>query len=157
VSVNIDDPGAKTHTSWFLPGRRVTVMNQSDSGAGCAVNVSAPAVQMTEERTVKPVQEDLGKQTFQGIEARGHRTTTSYPEGAIGNSAPLAASFEVWFSSSPGYSGINIHQVNDDPRTGKTTRELVKFTQGEPDLTMFQVPEGLETMTQETHMEVRCP
>jgi hypothetical protein len=162
TSVDIDDPVAKTSTHWFVPGRRVTVDHRVDLGAahtGCGVSISAQvaAPEQTEEQTIKPAQEDLGKQTFQGIEARGSRKTISYPEGTIGNSAPLVASFEVWFSSTPGLSGINVHQVSDDPRMGKTTRELVKFTQGEPDLSMFQPPDGYETLTQETHGEVRCP
>jgi hypothetical protein len=160
TTVNIDDPGAKTHAFWFVPGQRVTVINQIDPGpmsASCGASNLVPAAQTAEEQTVKPTREDLGKQTFQGIEARGHRTTTSYPAGAIGNSAPLASTYEVWFSSTPGLSGINVHQVNDDPQAGRTTRELVKFTQGEPDLTMFQPPDGYETLVQETHGEVRCP
>lgn len=160
TTVNIDDAAAKTHTFWFVPGQRVTVINQIDPGpmsASCGATNPAPVVQTAEEPAVRPTREDLGKQTFQGIEARGHRTTTSYPAGAIGNSAPLVSTFEVWFSSTPGLSGINVHQVNDDPQAGKTTRELVKFTQGEPDLTMFQPPEGYETLVQETHGEVRCP
>jgi hypothetical protein len=160
ATVNIDDPVAKTHAFWFVPGQRVTVINQIDPGpmsASCGASNQAPAAQMTEDHTVKPTREDLGKQTFQGIEARGHRTTTSYPAGAIGNSAPLVSTYEVWFSSTPGLSGINVHQVNDDPQAGKTTRELVKLTQGEPDLSLFQPPDGYETLVQETHGEVRCP
>jgi hypothetical protein len=160
TSINISDPVAKTHTFWFVPGQRVTVVNTFDAGAAsapCGVNTTVAMPQATEERTVKPTREDLGKQTFQGIEARGNRTTTSFPAGAIGNSEPLLRTDEVWFSSTPGLSGINVRQVNDDPQTGKTTRELVKFTQGEPDLTLFQPPDGYETLTQETHAEVRCP
>lgn len=160
TTVNIDDPAAKTHTFWFVPGQRVTVISQIDPGAmsaSCGATNLVPAAQTTEEHTVKPTREDLGKQTFQGLEARGHRTTTSYPAGAIGNSAPQLSTSEVWFSSTPGLSGINVHQVNDDPQAGKTTRELVKFTQGEPDLSLFQPPDGYETLVQETHGEVRCP
>jgi hypothetical protein len=160
TSVNINDPATKTHTYWFVPGQRVTVTNELDAGAvngSCGGINLAPPAQTTEERRVKPTMEDLGKQTFQGIEARGHRTTTSYPAGSIGNSEPLVRTYEVWFTSTPGLSGINVRQVNDDPQSGKTTRELVKFTQGEPDTAMFQAPEGYETLTQETHAEVRCP
>jgi hypothetical protein len=160
TSVNINDPAAKTHTYWSVPGRRVTVVNQVDAGAvsaSCGGSSLAPMAQTTEEQRVKPTREDLGKQTFQGIEARGYRTTISYEAGAIGNSAPLVRTHEMWLSSAPGLLGINVRQVNDDPQAGKTTRELVKFTQGEPDLTLFQPPDGYETLNQETHAEVRCP
>jgi len=37
------------------------------------------------------------------------------------------------------------------------TRELVKFTQGEPDAALFQPPSDYEVVTQETHEEFRCP
>jgi hypothetical protein len=40
---------------------------------------------------------------------------------------------------------------------GKTTRELVSFTEGEPDAALFQAPADYEVVTQETHDEVRCP
>lgn len=160
TAVNIDDSVAKTHTYWFVPGQRVTVVNQADSGASsasCGVPMRAAEPMAAAVQREKPLMEDLGKQTFQGIEAQGHRTTNSIPEGAIGNSEPLVRTFEVWFSTTPGLSGINLHQVSDDPQAGRSTRELVKFTQGEPDLSMFQPPDGYETLTQETHGEVRCP
>jgi hypothetical protein len=63
----------------------------------------------------------------------------------------------VWFSTTPGFSGINVRQVNDDPLMGKTTRELVSFSQGEPDASMFQPPADYEVATVETHDEVHCP
>jgi hypothetical protein len=63
----------------------------------------------------------------------------------------------VWFSTTPGLSGINVRQVNEDPQMGKTTRELVSFSQGEPDASLFQLPADYEVVTQETHDEVRCP
>ncbi len=160
TSVNINDPAARTHTYWFTPGQRVTVTNEPQLGStrsNCAESSLAAVPPMPEDQRTKPVNEDLGTKTFQGLEAHGHLTTTSFPAGTIGNSAPLARTYEVWFSTTPGYSGINVHQVNDDPQTGKSTRELVKFTQGEPDLAAFQVPEGYETVTQEMHNEVRCP
>ena len=160
TSVNINDPAAKTNTYWSVPGQRVTVVNEVDAGAvsaSCGGSNLAPVAHATEEQRVKPTREDLGKQTFQGIEARGYRTTTTFPAGAIGNSAPLVRTHEVWLSSTPGLSDINVHQVNEDPQAGKTIRELVKFTLGEPDLALFQPPEGYATLNQETHAEVRCP
>jgi hypothetical protein len=96
-------------------------------------------------------------QTFEGIEAHGRRTTRIIPPGAIGNSGQLVRTDEAWFSTTPGLAGINVHEASDDPDTGKMTRELVRFTPGEPDLAAFQPPEGYETVTQDVHNEVRCP
>lgn len=159
TSVNIYDPESHTQTAWFSPGRRVMVSSLQESGsarAPCAANIPAAATQ-TQQQRVKPTSEDLGKQTFLGVEARGRRTTFEYPAGSIGNSAPLVHTSEVWFSTSPGIEGINVSQVDDDPRTGKSTRELVKFSTGEPDTAMFQPPQDFEIVTHEMHDEVRCP
>jgi len=37
------------------------------------------------------------------------------------------------------------------------TRELVRFTQGEPDAALFQQPDGYEVVVKETRDEVHCP
>ena len=64
---------------------------------------------------------------------------------------------EVWFSSTPGLAGINVRQVNESPQSGRMTRELVRFTQGEPDAALFLPPDGYEVLVKQTTEEVRCP
>jgi hypothetical protein len=159
-SVNINDPVAHTHTWWAVPGQRVTVSNMPDPGsahAACAgTNVAAMPRATVDPRT-KPVVEDLGKQTFQGVEAQGHRSSWTIPARTMGNSDDLVRTDEAWFSTTPGLTGVNVRQVYDDPQSGRTTRELVKFTQGEPDAALFQPPADYEVVTQETREEFRCP
>ena len=158
IIVNVNDPVAHTHTWWSVPGQRVTVSNIPEpSRSTCAANALPALPRPLRDQRTKPTTEDLGKQTFQGIEAQGHRTTITFPAGAIGNSDPLVRTDEVWFSTTPGISGINVRQVNEDPQMGKTTRELVSFSQGEPDASLFLLPQDYEVVTQETHDEVRCP
>jgi hypothetical protein len=84
-------------------------------------------------------------------------TAWTIPARTIGNSDDLVRTDEVWFSTTPGLSGFNVRQVYDDPQSGRMTRELVKFTQGEPDAALFQAPADFEVVTQETHEEFRCP
>ncbi|MGA3046997.1 MAG: hypothetical protein ABSD67_10265 [Terracidiphilus sp.] len=161
TDVNINDPVAHTHTYWSTLAKRVTVRILQDPGAQqsstCASSIVTPVVQSETVQRQNPTMEDLGKQTFLGVEAKGHRSTWTTPAGEIGNSEPLVRVNEVWFSTTPGLPGINVRQMVDDPRTGKTTRELVKFTPGEPDATLFQPPQEFEVVTQEEHDEVRCP
>jgi len=160
TNVNVQDPVAKTHTFWSVPGQRVTVSNPGDGGMtlpDCSASMQAQMARSQGGQAEKPKAEDLGKQTFQGIEARGHRTTWTYPPGLVGNTDLLVHSSEIWFSTTPGLEGINVRQVSDDPRSGKETRELVGFTQGEPDAALFQPPQDYVVQTQETHSEVRCP
>jgi hypothetical protein len=159
-SFNINDPVAHTHTWWAAPGQRVTVSNTSQLGtvrSTCAGSNLAAIPQPAAEARMESSTEDLGKQTFQGVEAQGHRSSWTIPARTIGNSDELVRTDEVWFSTTPGFTGINVRQVYDDPQSGRTTRELVKFSQGEPDAALFQVPADYEVVTQETHEEFRCP
>ena len=158
--VNVFDPGARTHSFWTVPGQRATVTNEPAADAPratCAAPSTMPVPHSEAVERARPKMEDLGKQTFQGIEAHGHRTTFTTAAGAIGNTETLVNTDEVWFSSTPGLAGINVHQVNENPQTGRMTRELVRFTQGEPDAALFQPPDGYEVLIKETRDEVHCP
>lgn len=158
--ININDPVGHTHSFWVVPGDRVTVTNLPAPDAvraSCPAPTLASPPQRDEAQRAQPTTEDLGTQSFQGLEARGHRSTWTIPVGSIGNSEQLVHTSEAWFSTTPGLTGINVRQVNDDPQTGLSTRELVRFTQGEPDAAQFQPPQDYEIVAQETHDEVRCP
>jgi hypothetical protein len=160
TTTTLYDPATRTSTTWSAPGLRLDVTTNSaqQPRTACAANVMRAESQLqTGSDPIKPVSEDLGKQTFLGVEARGHRTTTTFPAGSIGNSNELVRTYETWFSSTPGLAGINVRQVNDDPQSGHSLRELTKFTAGDPDPSLFQPPDGLETVTHEMHEEVRCP
>ncbi|HVN93478.1 MAG TPA: hypothetical protein VMT38_07275 [Terracidiphilus sp.] len=101
----------------------------------------------------KPTIEDLGTQTIDGLEAHGHRFTTTIQAGQVGNDEPIVTTHEDWSSTQ---FGLIVRSVTDDPRSGKRTRELVDFTPGEPDPITFQPPEGYEITTEELH-KVDCP
>jgi len=162
TNVSIEDPVAHTHAYWFSAVPRVTVTNRPEVGvarSSCDSAIRAPMqrIQTANNQSQKQNGEDLGKQTFLGLEAQGRRITTTYPVGEIGNSEELVRTEEHWFSTSPGLTGILVRHVSDDPEAGKSTREMVKFTQGEPDASLFQAPQDYEVVTQEVHDEVRCP
>jgi hypothetical protein len=124
----------------------------------CVAGASPSAAsQPTTEQRVKRITEDLGKRVFQGVEAQGRRTTQTYPEGTIGNSLPLVHIQEQWNTTSSSGLGLTVLQIDEDPRTGKNTHELVTFTHGEPDTSRFEPPAGFEVIIQETHNEVHCP
>jgi hypothetical protein len=76
------------------------------------------------------------------------RTTETTPSGAVGNDAPLVRTHEVWTAKT---IPLLVRSITDDPRTGKQTRELVEFNQGEPDPALFQPPEGYRIVTEEMH------
>jgi hypothetical protein len=72
--------------------------------------------------------------------------------GAIGNDQPLVRTTETWRAIS---LGIIVHEVTDNPQTGKRTKEMTKFSNREPYAGSFQPPEGYEIVTQEMH-EIAC-
>lgn len=102
---------------------------------------------------MRPVREDLGTDTIMGVEVRGTRITITTPVGRIGNDQPLVRTEERW--SAPSLGGLTLRDINNDPQSGKSTRELVNLDLSEPDPSTFQPPEGYEVVTEEMH-QVAC-
>jgi hypothetical protein len=62
----------------------------------------------------------------------------------------LVSTSERWTALTVGLNGLVVRDISDDPRRGKTTRELTNLTQGDPDPTTFQPPEGYEVVTKDS-------
>jgi len=85
------------------------------------------------------VQEQLGKQTIEGVEAEGTRTTITIPAGEIGNERPIEIVSERWYSPELQLTVMSRHS---DPRTGETTYKLTNINRAEPAKSLFEVPAG---------------
>ncbi len=83
--------------------------------------------------------EDLGKQTIEGVNAEGSRTTTTIEAGAIGNDRPIQIVSERWYS--PELQTVLMTKTTD-PRMGESTFSLTNVHRGEPGAYLFQVPAG---------------
>jgi hypothetical protein len=81
--------------------------------------------------------ESLGKQTIEGIEVEGTRTTLTIPAGEIGNILPIEVVDETWYSPA---LQIMIMTKHRDPRSGETTYRLTDINRSEPDRSLFEVP-----------------
>ena len=81
--------------------------------------------------------EDLGKQTIEGVEATGTRTTITIPAGDIGNERPIEIVSERWYSPELQLVVMTRHS---DPRMGETTYKLTNINRSEPAKTLFEVP-----------------
>lgn len=172
---HISDPVAGTETRWNLPGEKafVYVLPPAEERHGCWKSESGnnswgfpltPEQRAAENGTqVKepvvlrpqsqhPKTESLGTDVIQGLTVRGTRVTFTTPIGEVGNDQPLVRTTENWQSEE---YGITVRSISDDPRQGKTTRELISFTPGEPDPTLFQPPQGYEVVTEPLH-QVPC-
>ena len=84
-----------------------------------------------------PLVESLGKQTIEGVEADGTRSTTTIPAGQIGNEQPIRVVFERWYSSE---LKVLVQSKRSDPRYGDSTYHLTNIIRAEPAASLFEVP-----------------
>jgi hypothetical protein len=89
--------------------------------------------------------EDLGKDTIMGVDVYGQRTTVTTPAGAEGNDEPLVRTDESWMAPS---LGMVLRSVSDDPRMGKSSREVVSLDLSPPDPALFQPPADYKVETE---------
>ena len=81
--------------------------------------------------------ESLGKQTIEGVEAEGTRTTVTIPADEIGNELPIQIVTERWYSPELQTAVMTRHR---DPRFGETIYRLTNINRSEPARTLFEVP-----------------
>jgi hypothetical protein len=81
--------------------------------------------------------ESLGKQTIEGVEAEGTRATITIPVGRIGNDRPIKIVSERWFSPE---LKIVVLSKHNDPFAGENVYRLSSISRDEPPLTLFTVP-----------------
>lgn len=80
---------------------------------------------------------DLGSSTMEGLEVVGTRETTTIPPGAVGNTAPLEKTKELWYSPR---LGLNLRVVRLDPLQGDQTLGVSNIDLAEPDRQLFVLP-----------------
>lgn len=81
--------------------------------------------------------ESLGKQTIEGVECEGTRSTTTIAAGEIGNELPIEIVFERWYS--PELQTV-VMSKQSDPRFGENTYRLTNINRSEQPHTLFEVP-----------------
>jgi len=88
--------------------------------------------------------DDLGMAMVNGVQARGTKTTTVVPLGAIGNDREFRSVDERWFSSD---LNLLIKSTTTDPRFGTSTYELTNISRQPPDPALFQIPPDYTVQT----------
>ncbi|MDQ3821545.1 MAG: hypothetical protein M3362_28230, partial [Acidobacteriota bacterium] len=85
----------------------------------------------------KGTTESLGKQTIEGVEAEGTRTTVTIPAGQVGNEQPIHIVWEKWYSPE---LQVVVMSKHSDPFVGETVYKLTNIVRGEPSHALFEVP-----------------
>jgi hypothetical protein len=81
--------------------------------------------------------EALGRQTIEGVQADGRRTTITIPAGQAGNDLPIHIVMESWYSPDLQTTVLSKHS---DPRNGETVTRLTNIGRGEPSHALFEAP-----------------
>ncbi len=81
--------------------------------------------------------ESLGKQTIEGVQAEGRRTTVTIPAGQMGNERPVYIVSETWYSPD---LQMNVLTKHSDPMAGDTVVRLTNINRAEPPAALFQPP-----------------
>ena len=81
--------------------------------------------------------ESLGRQTIEGLQAEGRRTTITIPAGEAGNELPIHIVMENWYSPDLQTTVLSKHS---DPRNGETVTRLLNISRAEPAHALFEAP-----------------
>lgn len=81
--------------------------------------------------------ESLGRQSIEGIQAEGRRTTMTIPAGQAGNELPIHIVNESWYSAELQTTLLSKHS---DPRNGETVTRVINISRSEPSRILFEAP-----------------
>ena len=143
VRIHFYDPQTRNYT-YLYPQRKVYMSGTvnhppaaepADLLASPAGN-SVPLNQFTK-------QEDLGTQSIAGVSAHGVRQIQTIPATSSGTGNEIVLTDEYWYSDD---LHINVVIKHNDPRTGSVSMTLAQVTRGEPDPSLFQIPDDYKPM-----------
>lgn len=83
---------------------------------------------------------------IEGVQCSGIRRTTTISAGAIGNDLPIKVVSEEWTSID---LQVLVLTDTNDPRSGRSTYQLLRINRANPDAALFKVP-GDYTVTRVT-------
>jgi hypothetical protein len=85
--------------------------------------------------------ENLGTDTYEGLEVQCSRETLTYYKQTIGNTSTILRTVEYWYSPA---LGVNVKVVRHDPRDGDQTLWLTGIDLGALDPATFKVPDDYQ-------------
>jgi hypothetical protein len=143
VRIHFYDPQTRSYT-YLYPDRKVYVTGMVNHPPAAEpadllaspVGNSVPLNQFTK-------QEDLGTESIAGVSAHGVREIQTLPAASSGTGNEIVLTDEYWYSDD---LHINVAVKHYDPRTGSVTMTLTQATRGEPDPSLFQIPEDYKPM-----------
>jgi hypothetical protein len=139
---------AAYHAVQDVPAEAVAVPGGGGGGvvrmsSGTLGSVSAMETVTVIHSGTPPTVEQLGKQTMEGVNVEGTRTTSTIATGEIGNDRPLKIVSERWYSSD---LQMVVMSKQTDPRMGENSFRLINVSRTEPAAYLFQVPASYQML-----------
>jgi hypothetical protein len=85
--------------------------------------------------------ENLGVDTFEGLDVQRTRETFTFYRQSIGNTKTILRVVDYWYSPD---LGVNVKVVRHDPRDGDQTLWLTNISRSSADPGYFRAPEGYQ-------------
>lgn len=87
--------------------------------------------------------ENLGVDTFEGIDVQRSRETVTFYKQSVGNTKTILRVIDYWYSPD---LGVNVKVVRHDPRDGDQTLWLTNISRTAADPSTFQVPSSYRVL-----------
>jgi hypothetical protein len=108
-------------------------------GYGASVTDAVVPAGLQPDKTTFITRENLGTDTFAGLEVQRSRETTTLYTESVGNTKTILRAVEYWYSPA---LGVNVQVKRHDPRDGDQTLWVTDVSLSAPEPEIFKVPEG---------------
>lgn len=95
--------------------------------------------------------ENLGADTFEGIDVQRSRETFTFYKQSVGNTKTILRVIDYWYAPD---LGVNVKVMRHDPRDGDQTLWLTNISRTAADASTFQVPSGYRIMDRRAAVEL---
>jgi hypothetical protein len=139
IRIHFYDPQTRGYT-YLYPEQKIYVtgtVNHPPASEPADSVASPPGSSFPLNQFTK--QEDLGTQTVDGVTAHGVREIQTLAASSGNSGHEILLMDEYWYSDD---LHMNVMIKHSDPRTGNVTMTLTKVTRGDPDPSLFKIPDG---------------
>jgi len=124
---------------------RMVTYTSSASSVNNIYGIQGPPPGPLADHSSYSTREDLGHQTFVGVDTVGTKETVTVKPGTFGNDQEVIMSREYWYASE---LGVNLVSKRSDPRSGTQEFTITELNRAEPDGTLFELPQGFTIVDQ---------
>lgn len=132
-AIDYEDPVGRT---WYHCSTAEQVCQLREYHARFVEGVEAPEGLQPGGRTYL-TRENLGVETFAGLEVQHSRETWTLATESVGNTKTILRTVEYWYSPE---LGVNVQVKRHDPRDGDQTLWLTDLSRSSPEPETFKVP-----------------